>query len=539
MQYIKYHRLLLCLYVVIIPIAALASVYFSLCLNPVINIIYDPDKSAFVKTSVILVMFGLLDIITHYIQSLSVERLRRYYLAGLKRDLYSHYTNYSYKEFCENPSANYLSVITRDADMMCSSMFDSYCGIYKTIVCFTINFVFIIRIGLWIALINVIMGLLSIIIPKILDRPVIRNQDEASKQSKLFYTMLSDRLNGFVVLKTFRSFKSARVQIEDESNKMERANYQSSMANYSVSYICMLVSEIAFALTIIIGVWLAINGKMAVGMVFTVSQLAGGILVPIEQMPRYIVNLRSIKKVKERIEDVLGHRDEASSNPEADIISMNRISVDNLCFAYDKDLILNDISICLDLSKKYFLTGESGCGKSTFAKLLTGLYLPSSGKIWYSDKYNTENISENSLYKKVSYVEQNTFIFCDTVRNNITLFHDYTDEEIVKALKEANLYEVVNSLPEGLDTVLTNNGGILSGGERQRIGIARALITGAEFLILDEVTANLDQRTRESIENTLLSLDGKGFLMVSHNISANAKVRADYVLNMENGKIAC
>lgn len=115
----------------------------------------------------------------------------------------------------------------------------------------------------------------------------------------------------------------------------------------------------------------------------------------------------------------------------------------------------------------------------------------------------------------------------------------YTDEEIVKALKEANLYEVVNSLPEGLDTVLTNNGGILSGGERQRIGIARALITGAEFLILDEVTANLDQRTRESIENTLLSLDGKGFLMVSHNISANAKVRADYVLNMENGKIAC
>jgi len=194
--------------------------------------------------------------------------------------------------------------------------------------------------------------------------------------------------------------------------------------------------------------------------------------------------------------------------------------------------VLNNINLYFKRNKKYLLVGPSGSGKSTLLNMLKKYNSPQQGIISI-DGINLDNITANSYYKHISAIEQQIFLFEDTLKNNITLYKNYTDEEINEAIDISGLRSFVDNLPNKLDTIIYDNGKNISGGEKSRIAIARSIIMKCDVLILDEAFANLDYDTAKNIENTILSIPELTLINVSHVVFDVNKLLYDDIYAIE------
>lgn len=213
------------------------------------------------------------------------------------------------------------------------------------------------------------------------------------------------------------------------------------------------------------------------------------------------------------------------------------VAVKDLSFAYGEETILKDLSLTIPENKIIGIVGRSGSGKSTLLKLLMRFWSVQQGEVQISDR-NIEEINTADLRAMESFVTQETHLFHDSIRNNLRIAKlDATEEEIVAACKKAAVHDLILSLPQGYDTPVGELGDTLSGGERQRIGLARAFLHNAPFLLLDEPTSNLDSLNEAVI---LRSLDeerrGKTVLLVSHRRSTMGI--ADRVYSVEQGRMS-
>ena len=220
-----------------------------------------------------------------------------------------------------------------------------------------------------------------------------------------------------------------------------------------------------------------------------------------------------------------------------DLKDVSRIDVENVSFAYGEEQILSDVSLSVKKGEILGIHGRSGSGKSTMLKLLMRFYDPKSGSI----KINGEtlpNINTRSLRDNMAYITQQTYIFNETIEENIRLARrDATLEEIMEAAKKASIHDFILSLPEGYQTKMTELGGNLSDGEKQRIGIARAFLHNAPIILLDEPTSNLDSLNEAMILKSLLNVKAeKLIILVSHRQSTMAI--CDQVIGIENGRMS-
>ena len=220
-----------------------------------------------------------------------------------------------------------------------------------------------------------------------------------------------------------------------------------------------------------------------------------------------------------------------------DLKEVSRIDVENVSFAYGEEQILSDVSLSVKKGEILGIHGRSGSGKSTLLKLLMRFYDPKSGSI----KINGEtlpNINTRSLRDNMAYITQQTYIFNETIEENIRLARrDVTLEEIMEAAKKASIHDFILSLPEGYQTKITELGGNLSDGEKQRIGIARAFLHNAPIILLDEPTSNLDSLNEAMILKSLLNVKAeKLIILVSHRQSTMAI--CDQVIGIENGRMS-
>ena len=259
---------------------------------------------------------------------------------------------------------------------------------------------------------------------------------------------------------------------------------------------------------------------------------------PVIALSNLSSNLLQTLASGERVLSLLAEEPELKDVESAvDLKEVSRIDVENVSFAYGEEQILSDVSLSVKKGEILGIHGRSGSGKSTLLKLLMRFYDPKSGSI----KINGEtlpNINTHSLRDNMAYITQQTYIFNETIEENIRLARrDATLEEIMEAAKKASIHDFILSLPEGYQTKMTELGGNLSDGEKQRIGIARAFLHNAPIILLDEPTSNLDSLNEAMILKSLLNVKSeKLIILVSHRQSTMAI--CDQVIGIENGRMS-
>ncbi|MCM1183465.1 MAG: ABC transporter ATP-binding protein/permease [Roseburia sp.] len=555
MKYMKNCKGLFGFWLLLVPMASGASVLFSLGLEPLINVAAVKEEAHFARYLLLELLFAIADLSAHYFQKICRERLRYFYVTGLKRDCFDAIMDRRVSDFYEQPVSAYMSVLNRDVDKLSLNVFDSACGFYRVAVGFGIHLYAVFRVNPYLVVMNVAFSFASACIPRFFEKRLIAAQNESSRRSAEYYAGLNDCFNGFATIKTFNVSAVMRERQERANRRLEEANYRSTGKNYGVSCISMLCTNIGYVLTIGAGVYFTLIGKMTVGQVIAVSQLMGGLAVPFEELPALIANYKSVADVRQKLLTLIkscsgegcegdDYEDESfedgncSDESREDLDEpLKAIELKNVSFRFEKqEKGFEKLSYVFEAGRKYIMLGESGSGKSTLAKLLSDFYRCDTGQITINHR-NIRKLSEASLYRYINYIEQRVFLFNDTLRSNITMYREYPQTEIEKAVRLAGLKALVERLSEGLETRIEGNGVNFSGGELQRIAIARAILAKAQFIIFDEVTANMDSALAAEMERGILQLEHTGVLYITHKCSRELLEAGDRIIIMKDWRI--
>ena len=344
-------------------------------------------------------------------------------------------------------------------------------------------------------------------------------------------------VKGIDVIKTFNMEDSSYAKYKNAV--IRHAEYainwmKSSQIYASLSY---SIAPVSIFPTIVVGLIFFNNGFLTEQSLFLFMMISLGIFKPIVKASSYVDQLAQMGTVTKEIKGILDYPElKRSENSNLKEKMTYDIAFENLQFSYDGTKNdVDDVNLTIKEKTMTAIIGTSGSGKSTLMKLLAGFWDFEKGKIKIGG-IEVKDLSMNDLNTLISYVDQNTFLFDDTILENIRIGKkDATNDEVIEAAKRAGCHDFILTLPDGYDTIA---GDRLSGGEKQRIAIARAILKNAPIIILDEATASTDIENEEKIQGALLEFTkGKTLIVITHKIKT--VINADKIIYMENGKIIC
>ncbi len=345
-------------------------------------------------------------------------------------------------------------------------------------------------------------------------------------------------IQGNKIVKIFKGYEKETFRFENTNDENRKAHMNLALTEGINSAVIMLIVGSALSGIILVSTFDFILETITVGSFVSFMFAMFMILGPARGLASINARLQQGIAAGENIFELI---DEDKENDKGNINNLNienNIVFENVSFLYPNNNtpVIKNIKLEIKAGEFIALVGMSGCGKSTLVNLIPRLYNPSSGKIKI-DNIDTMDLTLNALRKNMSYVGQDTILFNDTVKNNIIYGQNSVDESnIISALEKSYSLEFVNNMPDGINTIIGENGVLLSGGQRQRLAIARAFLKDSPILIFDEATSSLDSVSEKCIQKALDELKiGKTTIIIAHRLSTVEK--ANNIIVMENGSI--
>ena len=443
---------------------------------------------------------------------------------------FSRLTQKSLRSFSKEGTALYVSALTND----CTSIENNYLAATFTLIeflfCFLGALIMMLYYSPVMLVLAVALSFLPVAVSMTAGNRLTEQEKEISKKNERFVSIVNELLSGFPVIKSFRAEAQASRLFSQRNEQAEEAKKNKRRTEQLISLLANDAGIIAQMGIFLAGAWLAISNKgVTAGVVIVFVQLMNYILNPISQVPLLWSNRKAAIALMEKLSDALSENVREEGREKLNGFS-EKIEVKDLTYGYEPEShVLKDLDVQFDAGKSYAIVGGSGSGKSTLLNLLMGSSSNYQGEICI-DSVSIKNIESESLYQLMTSVQQNVFVFNDTIRNNVTMFHEFSDKEVIKRLKIAVMQ--LRHIPRRLE-----NGANLSGGERQRISIARALLRKSPILLVDEATAALDAATARAVSFSILNLVGMTRIVVTHRLEEAILRRYDKILVMKNGTI--
>ena len=358
---------------------------------------------------------------------------------------------------------------------------------------------------------------------------------KVSDRNAEFIATLKDSLSGFSVIKSFKA-ETAMVDLFGKSNSAaEQAKCEKRKISTVISTLAGVAGVTAQLGTFLAGACLSMAGwGITPGVLLIFIDLTANVINPVRNMPEQLAARKAAIALIDKLADSLESnvRDEGSHTVKR---LDHGIKLKNVSFAYEADsVILHDININFDAGKSYAIVGASGSGKSTLLNLLMAGNSNYSGEITY-DGHELKAISSESLYDVVSMIQQNVFVFNASIRDNITMFHEFPKNDVDRAIELSGLSSLIEK--RGADYLCGENGSGLSGGEKQRISIARSLLRNSSVLLVDEATAALDPQTACQVSSAILGLQNMTRIDVTHTLDESILKKYDHIIALKNGSI--
>ena len=490
------------------------------------------------KILITLLILYIISAIFNYIQGVVVAKISAKYTMDLRRKVNRKMERLPLKYFDKKSHGEVLSLITNDIDKISQNLSNA---LTETVTCI------IALLGMIIMMfsINVTMTLTIIIILPICMMLTIKI---ASKGQKYFTyrqeglakvdTKVEEMLRNHNIIKVFNSEDKILKDFNKENDSLANSTWKSNFIGGIMHPIMMLIGNLSYVGIAFLGGLFVIQGKITVGNIQSFITYAKNFTNPIGNLASIMTELESMIAASERVEDYLLEEEEKKlENPVLLENVKGNITFDHVKFGYDQNKpIIKDFSAYVEKGKKIAIVGPTGSGKTTLVKLLMRFYDVNSGSILI-DGINIQDVDRNELRKNIGMVLQDTWLYSDTIMENIRYGKlDATDDEVIKASKEAQVHHFIQTLPNSYNMQINEETSNISEGQKQLLTIARAILRDPKVLILDEATSSVDTRTEELIQKAMDSLmKGRTSFIIAHRLSTIKN--ADLILVLKDGDI--
>ena len=534
-QLIKYHKKFFYTFMIFNILVPLTNIAFAYSIKTIIDNGMFQNREALSKAilmgAVVIFVYAGLNFISLRLRN----KLVRQIMSRYKNKVFKSILDRDYREFSKEKSGKFISILTENMKKIEQDYLHQYFNISKNIslMIFSLVAMFI---GNWfLTILVIISSVIPMIISGLIGEKSAFMQNSSMIADQKYLAKVKDILAGFLVIKSFNVKEAIRQDYRNESEKLDEIYFMKGEFDVLANVISQLSGMIVFLVAFGGGMYLVFGGHTTIGNVTAIVQLVNFVVMPLNEIGMGMSKFREGQatlnsfEIKDVIELQTGKMKESFD----DIISFS-----NIDFSYPnaEEKIFNNLSLKIKKREKIAIVGMSGSGKSTLLNLLLRFYDVTSGYISI-DNQDLQTISSESLYNLMTIVQQDVYIFDDTLKANITLSQSFTEDDIKKAVQQSGLESYILENELGLQALCGENGSNLSGGERQRLSIARALIRKTPILLLDEATSSLDNKVTTEIENSILEIQDLTVLVVTHKLNKSMLKKYNRILFMKNGVI--
>ena len=456
-------------------------------------------------------------------------------ISQYKEYVFGELTKKNISAFSGEYSSTYLSALTNDIQTIEQGYLWNTFSMLESLLTFIGAMVLMIWYSPLLTWIAIGLSLLPLFASILTGNKVAVEEKKVSDRNEAYTSTLRDSLGGFSVIKAFKAEAQMIRIFKENVRELAKAQCGKHKMRILVQMFGSVAGITAQLGVFIFGAYLALSGKgVTAGTTMIFVQLMNYVLTPISTIPTCIAERKAAKILIEKIANALNANVREESKTEHKELKY-RITVKDLSFGYGSEKqVLKNINFTFELGKKYAIVGASGSGKSTLLNLLMASYQNYDGTILYDDTELRE-ISSSNLYEIESIIHQNVFVFNATIKDNITMFRDFPEEQINEAIRLSGLSALIKE--KGAEYLCGENGSGLSGGEKQRISIARSLLKKSQVLLVDEATAALDAETAYQVSSSILGLKDVTSIVVTHVLDEGLLKQYDSIIALKNGSI--
>ena len=534
-QLTKYHKKSFYTFMIFNILVPLTNIAFAYSIKIIIDSGMSQNREALTQAiligAIVIFIYASLNFISLRLRN----KLIRQIMSRYKNKVFKSILDRDYREFSKEKSGKFISILTENMKKIEQDYLHQYFNISKNIslMFFSLVAMFI---GNWfLTLLVIIASVIPMIISGLIGQKSASLQNSSMIADQKYLAKVKDILAGFLVIKSFNVKEAIGQDYKNENEKLDEIYFIKGKFDVLSNVISQLSGMIVFLVAFGGGMYLVFGGHTTIGSVTAIVQLVNFVVMPLNEIGMGMSKFREGQATLNSFEvkDVIELQTGKTKEYFDDVISFS-----NVDFSYPnaEEKIFNNLSLQIKKGEKIAIVGMSGSGKSTLLNLLLRFYDVTSGYISI-DNQDLQAISAESLYNLMTTVQQDVYIFDDTLKANITLSQSFTEDDIKKAVQQSGLESYILENELGLQTLCGENGSNLSGGERQRLSIARALIRKTPILLLDEATSSLDNKVTTEIESSILEIQDLTVLVVTHKLNKSMLKKYNRILFMKNGVI--